>query len=240
VSTSPAGRVIPAPANLPRLQLADGTVEALKWLAFVLMVIDHINKYVLHDRYPVMFALGRSALPLFAFVLGYNLARPGALTSGRYARTLARLAIAGAAASVPFMELGGLLWRWWPLNVMAMLAVATGIIWLLDRNGWSGKVGAAALFVVGGSSVEFWWPGIAVCVAAWIYCRRPRCLALACWIAAVALLSVINGNHWAFAALPIIFISPSLRLPILRLRHAFYVLYPTHLVCIWVLVRHAG
>jgi hypothetical protein len=31
---------------LPRLVLADGTVEALKWFALLLMTGDHVNKYL--------------------------------------------------------------------------------------------------------------------------------------------------------------------------------------------------
>ncbi|MBK7549911.1 MAG: hypothetical protein IPI20_19875 [Rhodoferax sp.] len=60
------------------LHIDNGTLEALKWLALVLMTGDHVNKYVLADSLPGLFELGRLAMPLFMFVLAYNLARPGA------------------------------------------------------------------------------------------------------------------------------------------------------------------
>jgi hypothetical protein len=65
---------LPEPAYYPKLELADGSVEALKWLALVLMTIDHINHFIFKMQIPVMSDLGRLAMPLFGFVLAYNLA----------------------------------------------------------------------------------------------------------------------------------------------------------------------
>ena len=100
------------------LRVSDGAIEALKWIDLVVMTRDHVNKYLFNATLPGLFEAGRLCLPLFVFVLAYNLARPGTLASGAYLRTLKRLAIFGALASAPFMALGGLLAGWW-------------------RNGWS-------------------------------------------------------------------------------------------------------
>lgn len=97
---------------LPRLAIADGTVEALKWLGLVLMTLDHVNKYALHERVPALFYAGRLAMPIFAFVLAFNLARPGRLASGAYGRVALRLGAFGALASAPFVALDGLAWGW--------------------------------------------------------------------------------------------------------------------------------
>ena len=97
-------------STAPRLELSSGALEALKWLALLLMTLDHVNKHLLHASVPELFAAGRLALPLFGFVLGYNLARPGALVGGVYSRTARRLALFGSIASVPFIALGGLGW----------------------------------------------------------------------------------------------------------------------------------
>ena len=43
-----------APSALPSLSLSDGAIEALKWLGLVLMTLDHVNKYLLHDSVPVI------------------------------------------------------------------------------------------------------------------------------------------------------------------------------------------
>ena len=102
----------------PRLVVSNGTLEALKWLALLLMVADHINKYLLHDASHTLFQCGRIAMPLFVFVLAYNLARPNSFKSGAQTRTMKRLVLFGFLATPPFMALGGLLAGWWPLNIL--------------------------------------------------------------------------------------------------------------------------
>lgn len=222
---------------LPSLKIDDGTVEAIKWLALIFMTIDHVNKYLLHDAYASMFAIGRLTLPLFGFVLAFNLARPGVLEQGVYSRVLIRLAIACAVATVPFTALGGLGWGWWPVNIMGMLLVSTACIYLLHRGGAWRLALAFVVFIIGGALVEFWWPAIAMCVAAWAYCKRPGVLTLILWIAATASLRVVNHNYWAVGALPLIFAASYLHVHLPRFKHFFYTYYPLHLGIIWALVH---
>jgi hypothetical protein len=224
---------------LPRLTLADGTVEVIKWLALILMTLDHVNKYLLHDSVAPLFDLGRLTVMLFSFVLAYNLARPGTLENGVYPRVLKRLALFGAVATVPFIALGGLVWGWWPFNIMAMLFVSTACMYLLDQGGTLRIVLAVLLFIVGGGFVEFWWPGVAVCLAAWSYCRRPSWSALVIWVAATAALFIINRNFWALAAFPLIFAAPHVQLRFPRMKSVFYAYYPAHLAVLWGLSRFA-
>jgi len=220
--------------SLPRLSLADGTLEALKWLALVLMTLDHVNKYLLADSQPMLFAAGRLAAPLFAAVLGYNLARPG-LTAGAHGRICRRLAICGAIASVPFVALGGLGWGWWPLNIAFTLLVATAAAQLLELGGRRHALLAIALVLVGGSSVEFWWPAIGIVLCVRAYSRRPGWLALLGWVGCTALLQLINGNAWALASLPLIVLARQVDIALPKLRTVFYVYYPAHLTVLWLL-----
>ena len=83
---------------LPRLVLADGTVEALKWFALLLMTGDHVNKYLFNGTIDWLFDAGRLCLPIFVFVLAYNLARPGVFERGAYPRTMKRMAHVGRFA----------------------------------------------------------------------------------------------------------------------------------------------
>jgi len=230
-----------APAfELPRIVLADGTLEALKWLALTLMTLDHVNKYLLHEAVPALFAAGRLAMPLFGFVLAYNLARPETLAAGVYSRVLQRLAIYGAIATVPCIALGGIAWGWWPLNIMAMLFVAVGVMYLVEKGGKANFALAVMLFVLGGGIVEFWWPGVALCLAAWRYCKRPSWSALIVWICALASLFIINSNMWALALLPLVFVAaPRINLNMPRLSRVFYAYYPAHLIVLWILTRHS-
>ncbi|MES2538249.1 MAG: TraX family protein [Pseudomonadota bacterium] len=228
---------------MPRLAITDGTIEALKWLALILMTVDHIDKYLFNAGMPLLFDAGRLAMPIFAVVLGYNLARQGALARGVYHRTALRLSIAGLTATPPFIALGGLAAGWWPLNIMFMLLAATAMLYLIELGGKRHLAGAAAVFLIGGSSVEFWWPALVICLAVWCYCKRPGLPALLLLIAATAALEFINGNLWALAALPVIAASSLVDLRVPRLRWVFYVFYPLHLCMLWLIrmpMRKAG
>jgi TraX protein len=239
VAVEPQG-VSARPSALPPMRLSDGTVEGLKWFGLLLMTLDHINKHLLHARATPLFDIGRLALPLFGLVLAYNLARPGALERGVYPRLLSRLAVVALIAEIPFIGLGGLAWGWYPFNILVMLLVAGSMIWLIDRGGGWRIVLAVVLFVVGGAFVEFWWPGIALCVAAWAYCRRPNAPALTMWIASTAALYMINRNYWALASFPLIFYAPHARWQVPRIRWAFYVYYPAHLFVLWAVALLVG
>lgn len=220
--------------RLPRLSVSDGTLEALKWLALLLMLADHINKYLLHDASHRLFNAGRVAMPLFVFVLAYNLARPDSFERGAHLRTMKRLAIFGLLATPPFIALGGLLAGWWPLNILFALLAMTVIIYCLEQQSVVGYVIASAVFIVGGSSVEFWWPALAFGVAIWWYCKTPKFVALLVAVLALALLRVINGNYWAIAAIPILSTSIAVNIPIPRYKWVFYYFYPLHLSILWL------
>jgi hypothetical protein len=240
----------PAPAVSPPspasrgVTVNDGALEAIKWLALVLMTGDHINKYLLGGQVHALYAAGRLVFPLFAFVFAYNLARPGALANGAYQRAMTRLAAVGALASVPFIGLGGLLYGWWPFNILASFLLSAATMHLVERGGVARMALAALLFLAGGLFVEFWWPGIAMTLAAWCYVRRPSAGALLTWIAATAALGCIPWllarvpmalSLWALAALPVIALASRLQLRVPRLRWAFYAYYPAHLAVLWAI-----
>ncbi|MDP5168595.1 TraX family protein [Pseudomonas syringae] len=227
----------------PRLVVSDGTIEAIKWLALVLMIGDHVNKYLLNDTVAWLYDAGRVAMPLFMFVLAYNLARPGAVERGAYRRTMIRLAISGTLATPAFIALGGLVNGWWPLNIMATLLVLTATLRLLEIGTLPGYLAATVVFVLGGSTVEFWWPAICLGVAIWSYTKQPSPPALILSLVACAALAFINGNHWALASLPIMLAAPFVHLRVKRVRWFFYGFYPAHLALIWLIripLRQAG
>jgi hypothetical protein len=217
----------------PPLVLADGPLEAVKWLALFLMTLDHINKILFDEKLPAIFEIGRTVMPLFGFVLAYNLARADALKTGAYGRVMKRLALFGALASPMFVSIVG----WWPLNIMFMLLLAVAIMYLIERGGERRQFAAMALFIVGGAFVEFWWFALLYCLAAWRYCQRPGWTILAAWIAAAASLYVVNRNLWALAAFPIVFCAPRLQIQIPRRKYVFYTYYPVHLAALWVAAR---
>lgn len=219
--------------NLPRLTLANGTVELTKWLALILMTADHFNKYLYNGTIPGLTEIGRLAMPLFAFAFAYNLSRPGTLEKGVYQRVLKRLTLIGAIATVPYIALGGVKLGWWPLNILFTLLVSAAVLFIYERGGKWHLFLALIIFIVGGSIVEFMWPAIMITLAAWHYCKQPSYRSLAAWIAATCLLYLVNGNLWALTTLPLIFFLPYIRLDFPRWKNAFYFYYPAHLIVLW-------
>lgn len=221
--------------RLPRLVVADGSIEALKWLALLLMTGDHVNKYLLNGVNPLLFNAGRMSLPIFCFVLAYNLARPDTLQHGVYTRTMSRLALFGLAATPAFLALGGLWAGWWPLNVMFTLLAATVVLSLIDQGSRLSFIAAATVFLFAGTLVEFWWPALSMCLAIWLYCRKPSLVALALLIASCAALWFINGNFWALTAFPVVALATQINFQTPRIKWLFYSYYPVHLTVIWLI-----
>ena len=156
----------------PRIEFSDGAVEAMKWLGLVVMTVDHAQKYGM-IAVPGVYEAGRMAFPLFGIVLAYNLARVQSHDRTVYIRVLTRLLCYGAIASIPFIALGGLGFGWWPLNCMGTLAVAVCIMYVIESRRPFWKIKATAIFLLGEALVEFWWPGVALCVGAWLYMKHP-------------------------------------------------------------------
>jgi len=223
------------PVALPRLVISDGSLEALKLIALGFMTGDHINKYLFNGTKVWLYCAGRVAMPLFVFVLAYNLARPDALVRSVYRRTVRRLVITGCVATPVFVALGGLVAGWWPLNIMFALAAIAGMLFLLEHGTAAAYTGAVVFFLVAGSSVEFWWPALVLGAAVWSYCKRPSRAALALTLAALGALWLVSGNLWALAAVPVVVGASSANLTVPRLRWFFYVYYPGHLAALWLI-----
>lgn len=236
-ASPPAAPAAPVAAQPAPVYIANGTLEAVKWFALVLMTLDHVNKYLFAHKLPACFELGRLAMPLFVFVLAYNLARPGSLAAGAHWRTGKRLAVYGAIACVPYMALGTVLGGWWPLNIMFALLAATAMYGLIEHGGRLQTTLAVAVFAVAGALVEYWWPALLLALACWLYCKRPTAGRLAGLVASTALLWAVNQNLWALAALPVMLLAPRVTLRMQRVPHVFYVYYPAHLALIWALSK---
>ncbi|MEJ8859931.1 TraX family protein [Variovorax robiniae] len=227
------GRPAASGGRTAPLRVATGTLEALKWLGMVLMTLDHVNKYLLGGASHALFDLGRLVMPVFGFVLMYHLARPGAFAAGVHVRVMRRLLVFGALSAPTFIVLVG----WWPLNILFMLLLSTGITWLIERGGRMHTTLAVISFVLAGAVVEFWWFGVLSCLGAWAYCRRPTIGRLALWTFSLVSLRLINGNFAALAALPLLLAASHIELPLARHRWVFYAFYPAHLAAIWLAMK---
>ena len=139
------------------------------------MCIRDSNKYLYAEKLPVIFQLGRVVMPMFGFVLAYNLARPDALARGVHGRMMYRLTLMGLAASPMCIILNGMFVTasaWWPLNILFMLLLVVSLTYLIDRGGAKCYALATALFILGGAFVEYLWMGVLCCLGAWLFCRE--------------------------------------------------------------------
>ena len=217
----------------PPVRVGAGSLEVIKLLAVTFMTIDHVNKYALHEAQHWMFAVGRLAMPLFVLVLGFNLARPEATSSGAFGRTLGRLMVSALVATPAYSAIGQLPGGWWPLNILFALGATKAVVWLLEIRTMASRMGAVVVFVAAGAVVEFWWPAISLGLAAWWYFKTPSWAAIGCAVASLGVVGLVNGNQWALAALPVWLIASRLTTAVPRMRAFFYVYYPAHLWVLW-------
>ena len=122
------------------------------------------------------------------------------------------------------------------LNVLFALALLTVVVGGL-QGGPLQRVGALVLMVVGGVAVEYLWVAPLLGVAVWCYVRHPSGVSVLLGLVALALLSVINGNHWAWLVIPLLVVAVHrpVHCALPRWRNLFYVYYPAHLALLWVL-----
>lgn len=226
----------PARPSRSALHIADGTLEALKWIALILMTGDHINAYLFDWRYRPLYDAGRLVMPIFGFVLAYNLARPSC-TPEVMKRIIKRLLCYGLLAVPAYIHLHG----YWPFNILVTLALFVFIVRCLQLPQQRYTVLAMAAFALGGLFVEFWWFALAFCLASWWFCKSPHWLPGLALLSAAASLAIVNHNYYAMLALPLMIGATQIEIRIPRLQRWFYVYYPVHLTMLsfaGVLIEH--
>lgn len=193
----------------------------IKWLATVLMVVDHIGFVI---ELEPMRAVGRLSFPLFAWVFAQNCHRPGIKS-----KLITRLLIFGAISQVPYILLFGNL----QLNIMfsfAAAAIAFLYIRKFDRKiavlsvgligaqilgvsyGWYAIACPLLMISLKGKGDRLWWTGSIVTNTAYA-------LISGYWIQIFAILAPLIISH-----------DPSKdRKPTAIEKRFFYYFYPIHL-----------
>lgn len=213
--------------------ISDGGIELLKWLGLVLMTIDHANTFLLNGKYPLFFEAGRVVMPLFAFVLAYNLARSPKNESA-YKRVMQRLFMYGLIATPFFIAIHSVSTTglsWYPLNILFTLLVSTICIYCLDKGDSVSFLVGMAVFVLGGAVVEFFHPAILFTVFSWQYCLSGKKHWLLFMLLMMFPIGLINTSMSAAFSLVIIFLvaKVDLDINIPRAKNFFYAFYPAHL-----------
>ncbi|MRI42297.1 conjugal transfer protein [Stenotrophomonas sp. MH181796] len=152
--------------------MTSGARELLKWLAVILMTGDHVAKVIYGGYMPGLSEAGRVAFPLFALVMAYNLAQPGA----DVVKSVRRLAMWGAIAQpVHALAFG----YWLPLNILLTFALCAAAVYAASQRRWIVLAFAA---VVLPAFVDYQWSGVAFVLLAWVGFRTDRpLLMLAGW-----------------------------------------------------------
>ncbi len=221
---------------------AGGAIEALKWVALVSMLIDHSHAILFDAKYPIAEALGRLALPLFAFTLGYNLARHDPPKLRAAAR---KMLIAGVVSQPFFWLMANNLWR---LNVFSTFLATLGLIALAHKPRTTTRdVTIVALFLGAGALVDYFWYGIAITWASYYCCctrTRAGVLAFVASVLALTLFLALAVGWPAFVgllSLPLLWYAQRWKLAIRRFPWLFYAFYPLQLAvltCAAMLLSH--
>jgi hypothetical protein len=228
MNSTPSAIPVRRKSSLASVTLSNGSIEILKWIAIFCMVFDHANKALFSDKIQFFIIIGRLALPIFTVVLAYNLSRPGTLKKGAFPRTIKRLVIYGVISTPFYLLTFNGIFGLWPLNVMFMLAILVGIIWIFELNN-KYRLFSIVLFIIGGALVEYWWVGLLCGLSAWLFFKIPNKKTLSLWILSLFLLCAINGNFWTLIAVPVIFLFSNISFDISRNKNVFYIMYPLHL-----------
>lgn len=221
--------------------ISNNSLTAMKLIGIAAMLVDHFNTFINPDYSRTLFEIGRIALPLFAFVLGYNLAR---IPPSKMPRIALRLLIFGILATPVYNVLGAGLQHWWPLNILFTLCLATAIVCLLSvavSSSWAvpARLSAILLFAAAGCVVDYFWVGPALVIVIWrlfsgVSTAENTILHMALLVLA-GLLCLMNDSLATLFAVPIIYLSivafKNIKLP--RMKWFFYWFYPGHLVLLF-------
>jgi hypothetical protein len=212
--------------------ISNGSVELLKWIGLILMTVDHANTFIFKGKYTLLFEAGRAVMPLFAFVLAYNLARP-TLTVGVHKRIMQRLLIYGLCAMPFFIVINpNILGGWYPLNIMFTLLVSTACVFLMEKGGKANLLLFIVVLLFGGALVEYWYPAILFTVCSWQYCRSGKKQWLLAMLLMMFPIAVVNGSMSGAFALLLILIMSKIDVQLPKFKLFFYDYYPAHLAAL--------
>ena len=237
------GQVRAVPGYFERM--SPFSMDVLKCVALVAMLIDHMNDILLSPSSLLLYAVGRMAMPLFALIFAFNMAKQPAR-----AQELAKRQWKWAIITQPFFAFAFYGHQpWYALNILFVFAVCSQLIaWVHSQTKycWIKSILLIAIFVWPLSLASYGLAGIAFVLISVLMLTSltPGRVVLLLWV-----LSLISLNAYSLMTAPIIevvvfAIIPTLCLPLFMLtltdsakaagkrflpRQTFYWLYCGHL-----------
>jgi hypothetical protein len=192
--------------------------EALKWLAAILMVLDHVNSFLLGGRWAWAHDLGRAVFPIYAWIVAAGFARG---TFARSVRSMFQMVCLGVCLT-PLI--------WWlrgdhALNVLVLFACCGWLVLCWD----GGRVLAMLPALVVANYCEFGLPGLAVVLCGVFAWRSGAASGFLLYVAAVGLLELVNGSAWALLGAALVGVARWLPVSVRRVRGVFFGFYAGHL-----------
>lgn len=202
------------------------TGSALKIIAMVTMVIDHVG-FVFFPEFLLLRIIGRVAFPIFAFS-----AAEGARFTRDRKKYLSRLLLWGLIAEVPFDLMGqGTVFSLESQNVCFTLAAGVACIYLLEQR--SAK-NLAAVFVILLTctllSTDYSFVGVLSVVIIHHYASRGKTVK---GVFFACLLLTLSFSMQIFALLALIPIALYNGKRGVNLKYLFYAFYPMHMLVLW-------
>ena len=197
------------------------------------MTIDHVNRIFFNQQFYQAYCVGRLAMPLFAFVFAYNLARVEPISLDIFNKTLKRLVLFGVLATPAYIAMNhieGL----FPLNILFAFLVVLAMLYVYGKGQWQLSV---CIFLFGGIFVEYSWSVLLLCASFWCFCKRSSAISIVFGLAGYILLYILNDNNWGLAALPIILLATLVDLKIPRWHYFFWVYYPAHMTLFYLIYK---
>ena len=215
--------------------------STLKMIALVTMLIDHIGACIFTDQ-DIYRVIGRIAFPIYVFLLveGYHKTRD-------VKKYILRLLIFALVSEIPF-DLGrkGVLFEWGHQNVFLTLALGLILIWCTDTIDKSSKVQPELRPVF----------HVLILVAIMVASHLLRTDYVSCGITVIyifyrfrsddirqelikyALAAATFFLYYGWAEMPCVMAFPLIHFYNgkrgMKLKYAFYVFYPAHFLCIWL------
>lgn len=202
--------------------VGSGVIESLKWLALAVMLAEHWMRYVAGAVPEWLFRCGRIVFPLFVFSFSMAL---GSQPCSKLPKVMARM-FAWAVVAQAALQFVDAPER--QLHVLFTFGLGLGAAYGLGCSRPSLLVALALLGIgVAARWCEFGFVGVAF-VAGTIALVRAQDPPAVAWLGVAGLLAALaipNGNHFAWAAVPIAAIAWRLGAGPPRVRGAFYWAY---------------